>query len=94
MNNISLIIIGMAWVMVIVAMLMQIWSLRRQGKQLDALHKQILQNQLARMALDASRETGSMVGPAVLQQMKEMRKPEPSGTTKEEPKQSGVTLKY
>lgn len=61
----------------------------RMGRELGELHKQILKNQLVEKTLDASVKTGSMLGPATLQQMKEPPKPE----EKEPQKQSGVILK-
>lgn len=62
---------------------------KRMGRELGELHKQILKNQLVEKTLDASVKTGSMLGPATLQQMKEPPKPE----EKEPQKQSGVILK-
>lgn len=93
--NINVWVLVAALVIQVSALLTMYLVINRQCKQLDALHKDMLRNQLAQAALDASKETGSMVGPAVLQTLpKEMRKPEPSGTTKEEKKKSGVTLRY
>ena len=60
------------------------------SRELGELHKQILRNQMIKETLDASVETGSMLGPATLQQMKEPPKPE----VPEEKKQTGVVIKY
>lgn len=63
----------------------------RMGRELGELHRQMLHNQMVRETLDASVKTGSMLGPATLQQMKEVPKPEPP----EEPKKrTGVVLSY
>ena len=64
-----------------------------QNRELSRLAGAIVHNQLADMALEASKETKTMVGPAVLQQLKEPIKM-PLEVVPKEKKETGVTLKY
>lgn len=64
---------------------------RRMGRELTELHKAVLKNQMVRETLDASVKTGSMLGPATLQQMREPPKVE---APKEPEKKSGVSISY
>lgn len=79
-----------------------LWLVRAQGKAInrqyrreDSLrktlaeaHAAILNRDLASMALQASKETNSMVGPAVLQQLREPVEP----PKVEEKKKTGVRI--
>jgi len=67
------------------------WVACAQNREISKISKAILHNQLANLALEASKETNTLLGPAVLQQMKEAKQ---SGTTKEEKPKTGVTVRY
>ena len=64
-----------------------------QNRQITRITGAIVKNQLANLALEASKETKTMVGPAVLQQLKDPIKM-PLEVVPKEKKKTGVTLKY
>ncbi len=87
--ELSIVLVGLLWGSSLGVLA---WIACAQSREISKISKAILHNQLANLALEASKKTNTMLGPAVLQQLKEEKQ---SGTTnKKEKPRSGVTVRY
>lgn len=92
MKDILIVAVGILPVLgVLLVLLIQQRIICKQSSTISSMFSELARVELAKMAFDASRETGSIIGPAVLQQIK---KEEAAPPKVEETKKTGVTLKY